>query len=150
MRYGMRMPTWIGQASLALGLACLVFTVGCGPAAPPQATVKGKVTVDGAAVNGGTVTFAPIGGGGKPASGTVQQDGSFELATSSAADGAMIGQHQVSYSPPIIQWEPPEVDASGETPKAPEAPYQNLKVKEAEVEVKAGDNNIALELVPAT
>lgn len=50
---------------------------------------------DGKVVPGGRVIFAPI-GGGQPAHGVLQSDGTFKLTTMHPDDGANVGIYQVS------------------------------------------------------
>lgn len=154
------------RSQLSVSLVCLaglgiaVGIVGCGSGGHGTAPVKGKVTYDGKPVTGGNLTFAPLGGGtqadvGKPASGDVQSDGSYTLTTYMQADGAVIGKHRVSYSAPTV--ETPEykdedfkVAEDGTTipPEPPPAgPFEGLIPKQTEVEVKAGENQIDVELV---
>jgi hypothetical protein len=71
----MRLFSSRGRWDLFLGFLALVATSGCTGA---SATVKGKVTLDGQPVKGGTVTFAST-EGKPPASGSIQQDGGYEV-----------------------------------------------------------------------
>jgi hypothetical protein len=133
----------------------VVFVAGCGGASgPPTAPVKGKVTFEGQSVTGGNVTFAPIAEPGKlesgaPATGAVQSDGSFVLGTNTESDGAVIGKHRVSYSPPPESGEAPEWDGVGAPPAAAKSPYLGLIPSQQEVEVKSGDNEVTIDLVRA-
>lgn len=138
--------------SFALVAFCLVLAVvltGCG--GPAKATVTGKVTYKKEPVKGGTIVFGPIAGDannpGKPATATVQADGTFTLTTDRANDGAIIGKHNVSYTAP----EPELTEAQRTDPKynPPVSPYAGLVAKTKEVEVKAGVNSIEIELGPA-
>jgi hypothetical protein len=127
----------------------LITISGCG-SGYSTAPVSGTVTVDGTPVNGGDVTFAPMGGAnvsavGKPGSGTVQSDGTYSISTYGDNDGAVVGRHRVLYDPPEV--ETPEV-AEGEHAETPESPYAGLVPKEDQVEVVDGSNTIDIELVP--
>lgn len=132
-------------------LALLIGLSGCSGSQRPTAKVSGKVTHDGKPVEGGSVTFAPIADGGeagKPASGEIKSDGSYSLGTYAPGDGAVIGRHRVMFSPPSGGAAPAEGSDDGEHDETPPpSPYVGLKPKEAEVEVKAGDNVINIELV---
>jgi hypothetical protein len=140
-----------GKLSVFVGLAlATVLSSGCGEAAPPKAQVKGKVTLNGDPVKGGKITFAPLTGSGYMATGEVKEDGTFVLKTESGGDGAPIGKGRVAYSPPAIQWEgtPEGWDSSKGDPPKPKTPYDGMSPKQSEIEIKAGDNDLAIELGP--
>jgi hypothetical protein len=67
---------------------------GCGPRAPETASVTGRVTFHGKAVDKGRIVFYPT--EGRPATGTIGPDGSFRLTTFSEGDGALLGKHRVT------------------------------------------------------
>jgi len=72
----------------------LVVVAGCGGSNRPSlAPVSGTVTFRGAALEGAEVTFLPE--QGRPARGTTDGEGHFELSTFAAQDGAAIGLHRV-------------------------------------------------------
>lgn len=142
MKYLMPMIRMRSCLSILVVLPVLfaVAVTGCGPG--DRAAVKGRVSYDGQPVTGGSITFAPIASAakaGKPATGKVQPDGTFVLGTDTAADGALIGRHDVFYRPPAA--------ASENADPNVRSAYQGLVPKESEVEVKAGQNEIAIELV---
>ncbi|WP_166827117.1 hypothetical protein [Thalassoroseus pseudoceratinae] len=58
-------------------------------------TVSGTITYDGKPVTTGTVMFTPV-GGGPPATGQIQQDGTYNLKTYEEGDGAVLGEHKVT------------------------------------------------------
>jgi hypothetical protein len=89
-----------GQRSLArtafaaATLASLAF--GCGPSeppTPPTVPVRGKVTYQGQPVPKGTVTYQPT--SGRPASGEIQPDGTYQLSTFGSKDGAVAGTYKI-------------------------------------------------------
>jgi hypothetical protein len=154
MQFGMlgKCPVVTNFALLILGFGC----AGCGGGSDNLATAKvtGKVTYNNMPVTGGSVTFSPISsasGGtkpsmvGKPAAGVVGSDGTFSLSTYGSGDGAVVGKHRVSFSPPAV-----EIDEAQhkEDSKPPVSPYAGLVPKTTEVEVKAGSNTIDIELIP--
>ncbi len=132
-----------------LCLALLATTwIGCGGGSA-TAPVSGTVRADGNPVNGGMITFAPVGNAGnvgKPAVGEVQSDGSFVLSTDTKGDGAVVGRHRVIYTPPTTEAAPVEEGKHAEAP--PPSPYAGLMPKDAEVEITAGENKITIDLVP--
>ena len=136
------------------GAALLIGLSGCS-GGEVTAKVSGKVTHNGQPVTGGMLTFAPLGSGsgattgGKGASGAIKSDGTYVLTTNTPGDGAVIGRHKVSFLPVAAA---PAETASAEPGKHDEAPppspFKGLIPRESEVEVKAGDNQINIELVP--
>ncbi len=88
----------LGERLAFVLLAAMVSLCGCGQTPYPVAPVRGKVTIDGKPLSGGRIVFAPIAqsdsiDSGKWAVGTIQSDGSFELSTYGANDGAVVGEH---------------------------------------------------------
>jgi hypothetical protein len=135
-------------SSLALLLAVLAFSAGCGGGSMGE--VHGKITFDGKPVTAGSVTFAPQGGSdpnnpGRSATGTPNDKGEFQLSTHTLNDGARVGQHLVTYSAP----QPPET-TDPELRKKMMKAYQDfgsLTLPENHtVEIKSGRNDIVLEL----
>jgi len=137
---------WLASGSL-LGL--LVLLMGCGAAGLAKGKVKGKVTANGQPVTAGAIIFQPADAKSlaTQASGGVGADGTYELATEKPGDGAAVGKHTVSYAPPGD--EQAEWDGTGTPPPIKVSPYKNLVSKQTEFEVKAGENQLDIELVPA-
>ena len=77
--------------------AALLMLTGCGADSMPLGQVTGEVTADGEPVSSGVVHFVPE--AGPKASGVLDQQGSYRLGTYSGEDGAVIGRHQVYFSP---------------------------------------------------
>ncbi len=153
MRLHQDVPSFVRNFAYTVFGGLLLTALGCGGGADdkPTSQVQGKVTHDGQPVNGGSLTFVPVADGeggtpGKPASGTVQSDGTYKLSTYGTDDGAVIGKHRVSYSPPASDAAAP---AEGQHGEAPKSPYDGLKPKTGEVEVESGGSTIDIELVPA-
>jgi hypothetical protein len=81
-------------AFAAATLASMAF--GCGssePPTPPTIPVRGKVTYQGQPVPKGTVTYQPA--SGRPASGEIQPDGTYQLSTFGSKDGAVAGTYKI-------------------------------------------------------
>lgn len=139
-------------AALLIGV---VAVSGCGGGVAgkkPVAKVSGKVTFNGQPVTTGTITLLPTGAAkateaGKAGICLIQSDGSFKASTYGQFDGAIIGKHQVMYSPPSV--ETPVAPEGGHAQAPPPSPYDGLVASVTEVEVKAGDNSINIELVKA-
>jgi len=85
---------WRNEWLLGLTLLGLTCLTGCeaGVGAVP---VKGTAKYDGQPLTSGTVQFVPT-GDGMAAMGQIQPDGSFQLTTQLADDGALPGQYKVS------------------------------------------------------
>jgi hypothetical protein len=90
----MKIPSAIPTMILLVALA------GCGASDRNEvARVRGTVTLDGKVyTQGGSVVFQPE-AQCKMATGRIQSDGSFEMTTYSAGDGAAVGRHQVIVIP---------------------------------------------------
>jgi hypothetical protein len=65
-----------GRWGTYLAFLALAGISGCGSS---TATVKGKVFLDGKPLKGGTVVFASADGKGAPASGPIEEDGSYTV-----------------------------------------------------------------------
>ncbi len=89
----MSMPKpWLRQVVL---LSALILTAaGCGGKGS-LSKVSGVVTLDGVPLSGATVSFVPVDGKGRVASGQSGSDGSFELTTFRTDDGAYSGDYRV-------------------------------------------------------
>ena len=83
-----------GKLALLPAAALLLLSLGCNSNAD-IGSVTGVVTFNGKAVPEGTITFYPD-AGGRPATGKLQPDGSYELSTASPGDGALIGEYKVA------------------------------------------------------
>jgi hypothetical protein len=93
MMRNMTLYGWLGLALIGLALAA-----GCEQAADRPTTygVTGTVTLDGTAVEGATVTFAPSAAGGTPAVGTTNASGKYSLMSFGTEEGAIPGNYMVS------------------------------------------------------
>jgi len=155
------------NVSRMLIVTCLAGALaGCENAEFDVAKVSGDVTCGGEPVMMGTVVFTPVGEGGltgKPATATVQPDGTFELSTYETGDGAIVGKHTVSFWGPEESSE--EEDEGSINPDSPEgmkraaerskkaAAFRKLAscglAQELILEVKPGqDNRFTIELTP--
>lgn len=133
-------------------LGLVVTALGCqkGGTAYKTAPVKGKVIYNGQPVTSGGIHLQPIAvegaaatNPGQPANGQVQSDGTFVLSTYKEGDGAVVGKHKVSYIPA-------SKSAESYEDKPEPSPYFGLVPKEQEVEIKPGQNELTIELVPMT
>lgn len=79
------------QALISLA-GCLLIT-GCGSST--MTPVHGVVTLDDVPVEGAAVMFMPK-EGGRPATGTTDMQGKFELQTETPGDGVLPGEHTVT------------------------------------------------------
>jgi hypothetical protein len=76
-------------------IVCLAIFTGCnkGPAIVP---VSGKVTIDGKPLTTGIIMVYQK--GYRPASASIQSDGSFVFKTLTTGDGCVLGEHPVTVS----------------------------------------------------
>ncbi len=124
-------------------LVLLVFVSGCGSSEFDIAPVRGKVTIDGKAMPGGQIRFAPIPTPGESISGKsgfslIREDGTFELGTDSATDGAVVGEHWVtvySYNPRL---------GDGKIP--PDAKFERYSVPDRKTVEPTGENVIDIDI----
>lgn len=72
----------------------LVILGGCGKKGLDTVRVTGTVKLDGKPMAGASVLFSPK-AGGRPASATTDESGSFSLTTLTPNDGALVGEHAV-------------------------------------------------------
>jgi hypothetical protein len=87
------MKRWSKRALVPLVLA--LTATGCGQ----TSSVKGRVLLDGQPVAGAAVLFMPDADGqGRPASGTTDSDGYFQLMTFRPGDGAASGTYRIVVS----------------------------------------------------
>jgi len=75
---------------------------GCNQSPYDMAPVHGTVTIGERLIKSGKVMFAPIAKGedlnaGKPGFGLIRSDGTYVLTTYEENDGAVVGQHWVTY-----------------------------------------------------
>jgi len=112
----------------------LVCLAGCG--GPTMAPVKGRVVCHGKPVTAAAVVFSPVPKAetdlesGKPGTGYSEADGTFVLSTFKVRDGALIGPHRVTIS----------LEETN--------PAKCKRVTKLVKDVKAGDNDIELDLTP--
>lgn len=144
----MKTLTLSGAWTAALLTACLIGCGGRQGAEYRTAPVRGVVVFQGQPVTAGTISLQPKevagaaeGRTGRPASGELQADGSFVLSTYQPGDGAVVGKHRVMFLPKAAGAE------SYEDRPTP-SPYLGLMPKEQEVEIKPGNNELTIELVP--
>ena len=101
---------------IAVLLVSVAAASGCGGSATERVPVAGKVLIDGQPLGSGNIRFVPA--EGRPASGKIQSDGTYQLASDSingsAQSGLPRGDYlvQVSSSKVIddatIQWNAPQ------------------------------------------
>lgn len=111
---------------VVLGTTTL-FSLGCGGSSnPPTYPVTGKVTLDGKEIEGAAVTFVAE----KPensAATKTKADGTYELATFNAGDGAMPGSYKVM----VTKYNQPEEESPYGAPDAAPVEQDPEKISEA-------------------
>lgn len=136
-----RFAAW---AALAVGCAA---AVGCGPSAPPLHPVAGKVTFkDGRPVAGAVVEFAAADGSG--ARGKTDAAGRFELSTGDRK-GAAAGSYRVAVVQMIVADGAAAHVGAHHAPLVLHPKYAKFDTSGLTREVKAGPNEIAVEVEPA-
>lgn len=134
----------------------MAVAVGCGAgsAGDDKATAKvtGKVTYNGAAAAGGELLFSPVaeagakGPPGQSGRAPIKSDGTFVVTTYKDGDGAVVGQHRVSYLPPAA---PATTHDEKGQPVGDLKPPQKLAPSKESYAVVKGGNTIDIELVEA-
>jgi hypothetical protein len=129
----------IAKLSCAASLT-VIFITGCGGGETRQANVllkpvpvKGSVRYKGKPLEGGTVRFEPE-DGGREAAGNIASDGTFELTTFQANDGAVAGTHRVAIDPP------------GDKPKSLPAKYRSAASSGIVMEVSSDKTEYVVDL----
>jgi hypothetical protein len=129
----------VPAALAAIGL----LAAGCGG----SGSVTGTVTLDGAPLKRGTVTFHPV-AGGATAIGGIGADGTYELAVGNDRS-IPAGNYLVT----VESTEAPSAAAPADPRKPPAAPtrltpdrYAARETTDLQVTVKGGGNKIPLEL----
>lgn len=129
------------------GYCCLcVFALmiaGC-DSSSQLSRVSGYVTLDGAPIGVGTIVYAPV-AGGKPATGSIESDGSYYVNTSREV-GLAPGTYQVAVS---IREMPENVKRSDQPPPGklliPQK-YEQPSTSGLQFEIVPGANVIPIEL----
>jgi hypothetical protein len=129
-----------------------IGAVGCGSGVE-MGQVTGKVTYNSQPVKDGDLTFTPVvapGGGDDPRTPGIAaiENGSFTASTQKQGDGLGVGKYTVSFTARNPAWEAPDYDGTGPEPVAPKSEYAGLVPKETQVEIKPGNNDLTIELVP--
>ena len=121
----------------------LVATVGCSSSSQ-EAQVTGRVTLDGSRIGVGTIVFAPV-EGGKPATGSIEADGSYVVNTS-REPGLATGTYKVAVS---IREMPKDVKRSDQPPPGRlliPGRYEQADASGLQFEIRPGKNSIDIEL----
>jgi hypothetical protein len=144
-------------AGLVILTGLLAIGSGCGGGVEQLEVhpVKGVVHYKGQPMKGGgTILFFPVSEGGKEASGTIKEDGTFTLKTYKEDDGAAPGQYRVAIYQVTTQ-EPetsPEQETTGEAIDTVDAKdripmiYTNPTHSPVTQEIKEGENDLKIEL----
>lgn len=131
-----------GKCYLAM-LLLLGTTLGCsdGVAYPETAPIKGVVSYKDQPLADANVSFIPE--SGRPATGTTNGQGEFELTTFRPGDGAVLGEHRVL----IEKSSQTSTDLYAEVKLAVPKVYTQLKSTPLrQVVTKEGDSNVRIDL----
>jgi hypothetical protein len=154
-------------AAAAASLGLLAFGCGDGSGLEPRFPVSGKLTYKGEPVKNAVINFVPV-GGGRGATGKVEEGGTYTLTTHDPDDGALPGKYKVTVDdrqpdeakmkektaalakktkmlPGVI---PQEIQAAAFKSAKGVVPgkYQIAETSDIEVEVKPEKNSIDIDL----
>ena len=136
-------PVKCGAAAACTCAAVLATLIGCSGSSQ-EARVSGEINLDGTPIGPGTVVFAPV-DGIKPATGSIERDGTYTLKTSREL-GLAAGKYKVAVS---IR-EMPENVKRGDRPPLGKlripAKYEQSSTSGLEYEVAPGENTIDIPL----
>jgi hypothetical protein len=123
----------------------MALLVGC-RGSSMESEVSGIVTLDGNKIGPGTIVFAPAIANGKPATGSIESDGSYKLKTSRDS-GLGAGTYRVAVS---IRKMPENVKRGDRPPVGklliPEK-YEDETKSGLQYDVSPGRNTVNIELV---
>ncbi len=141
-------------------LVCLPFTLtallallgsGCSKSGPPMGRVSGKVTVKGAPLTKGTITFVPTDAARPNATSLISVDGAYNLQSREPGDGAELGDYQVVVSSvgnaEILDYIPKGKDAK-KTAAIISPKYESADTSGLKATVKSGGNTFDFDLEP--
>lgn len=138
--------------TIVIGIA-LLFLSGCGPSDQPElGEVTGVITLDGKPLSGIAVVFQPA--NGRPARGTTDAEGKYELTYIRQTKGTKVGPNRVEIAP-SEEGEADESEADdGESQPArkqsksakPKIPARYNARTELNADVKAGKNTFDFKL----
>lgn len=133
----------LGHRFFAMSLL-LMLAVGCGGGNPlGLAPVSGRVTLDGTPLADATVSFIPD--QGRPASGTTDAEGRFQLTTLTPGDGVLSGDHKVT----VMKYADHDLEKNPYAKLVSLVPIQYVELKTTPLKVnvpKSGDQNLEITL----
>jgi hypothetical protein len=111
--------------------------------APPSLVkIQGSITLDDKPLGGGMVMFLPEDDEkGRPASGAIDPDGTFELGTASPGDGIVPGKYRIVVTPPST----PGIKAPANR-KAVPARYSDPEKTPLRSTIKTADQKVQLDM----
>ena len=150
--------------SLSLTIALMVLAVGCGKRGPEIAPVEGMVTFQDKPLASANVMFTPK-EGGRPATGTTDEQGQFQLTTFQKSDGAIVGEYDVIITKIAPATANPAFNGSPNDPKGLRTPsfldaqpavrkslipdrYGKPQISGLSAKVVSGRNTLAFRLTP--
>jgi hypothetical protein len=116
-----------------------IVSSGCDASKPPAGTVAGTVSYNGSAVIAGTVNF--ISPTGSAAQGNIDESGTYKVDSPLQA-----GEYKVYVSPPLPTPGPPGKRAAAPPKFVVPQKYRDPATTPAKAVVKAGTNEIPIEL----
>ncbi|MEP3479635.1 MAG: carboxypeptidase-like regulatory domain-containing protein [Fuerstiella sp.] len=130
-------------------IVCLMLSLGCSGDVgdmPEVGAVHGSVTLNGEPVSNAAVKFYPL-EGGRTSTAVTDEAGMYTLTYNATVDGAKVGMHEVAVSTfEAASGDGGEGASAGRKEIVP--PKYSKFPSQLKVEVKAGDNELALDVSP--
>lgn len=139
-------PRWQSWSAVRGQVCCLlVFLLSitaCSSSKAPTYDVTGTVKLpDGTPLAGGRILFRPDGETVYAGRGEIREDGTFELSTFGASDGAVAGTHKVMVLPPTPEGAMDDVRKRTANALQIDLSYQSLRTTPLEYKVEPGGEN---------
>ncbi len=127
------------SSSLCAVLLAITFLPGCGPAAPPQGTLSGSITINGKVYEGPLELIVMSMQSGKGGSTAIQKDGTFSF------DSPFVTGEYTVYLAPSSPPEAKEMAVSVKIDNSIPAEYWN-ESSPVKIRIKEGKNEIKLKI----
>jgi hypothetical protein len=125
------------RMALLLGVVSMLVSAGCRDKGPRLYSVSGNVSFNGKPIEMGEITFAPVGGAGRPDSAVIS-NGNYQVKVTEGSK--IIKVSAVSTDPELVGPPPPDMPPGGFNPPREYIPerFNEQSTLTAQVEAKNG------------